>query len=156
MKIWQITGTGIDFMIQRRAFIQSVAAWFSSLNLFGKSANPVMLVGRAPENPTGWTITWNDLNSDKSLGYWLALPQSADRHTAFRVLVSRIETTISPTLEMIEAAKQVRYGRVIEMIQESRNGQAIVGGPRLAMPMVDDNGERIRIKPEGYVETVGI
>ncbi len=215
-------------MIQRRTFIQSIAAWFSSFSLFGKST-PAPVSPKPLENPTGWTITWNDLESDKSLGYWLALPQSADRDVAFRVLVARPagmtrrvnerevpndaasgtvgeiavlegygrrvfaddidsddldwdnitpsffdktddlkfgagrkvthyviwdEEFIPPTPEAIEAAKQARRGRVIEMIHESQNGRYAIGNLEVVSPMVDRNGERIRIKPEGYIETV--
>jgi hypothetical protein len=66
------------------------------------------------------------------------------------------EEFIPPPPEDIEAAKQARRGRVIEMIQESRNGQLIIGDLQVASPCVDEAGERIRIKPEGYVETRGM
>lgn len=195
-------------MLQRRTFIQSISAFFSSFGLFGKTPAQVA-PAQSLGSPTGWTITWNDLESDKSLGYWLALPQSADRGIAFRVLVARPaglarrinerelpndasawiaeavvkegrgrrvfadevdwndpetvgfrpepthyviwdEEFIPHTPEAIEAAKQARRGRLIEMIQESHNGHHPLPGRGCS---VYENGERIRIKPEGYIET---
>lgn len=201
-------------MIQRRTFIQSITAWLSSIGLFAKT--PVVSTEHQQGNPTGWTITWHDLESDKSLGYWMATPQSADRCVAFRVLVARPaglvrrvnertvpndvmwhvsgemavlegrghrayrdgvaywddpewdeidvkpthyviweEELIPPKPEAIEAAKQERRENLIGLINISRNGKQPLIYPSND-PCINESGERIRIKPEGYVETVGM
>lgn len=73
--------------MRRRTFVKAVTAVIPSFPAAGKS--------RAATGPnlTGWKITWNELpDSPTSAGYWLALPTSGDRNTAFKSLVSKLCT----------------------------------------------------------------
>lgn len=86
--------------------MQVVGSGLVAIKAFGLNAKE-----KITGNPTGWTITWNAVKGDKARGYWLALPQSADRQIAFRSVVSKANP------------KDRARKRVMEMIHESRNGQ---------------------------------
>ncbi len=95
----------------RRSFLQTVTGVFAGLKSFALNK-----VSAARGNPTGWTITWHGLKSGTSQGYWLALPQTADRDVAFRSLVP------------VYGEKAEYRKRVIAMINASRNGKDLLGG----------------------------
>ena len=112
--------------MQRRSFLQVIAGGISAV----KSYAGVKVAQARVGSPTGWKITWSDLPS--GAGCWTALPQTADRHIAFRSVTSAANDKVS--------ARR----RVIAMIDESKNGKDLLPIPSL-----------YHVMPEGFKLTTG-
>ncbi len=95
----------------RRSFFQVIAGGVAAIKSYAGVKTAELRVG----SPTGWKITWSDLPS--GAGCWTALPQTADRHIAFRSVTSAANDKVS--------ARR----RVIAMIEESKNGKNLLPMP---------------------------
>jgi len=133
------------------------------------------------KNPPGWAISWEKPKSDTAIGCWVGLPVSGQRHVALRVLVNKplrepsehgyyrdyffalgepvktcdhvliINKPKTKIRKEIKKAISDGYARMLVLIHS-----VDCYGERNTPLYEKENGDRIRFKPEGYEETVGM